>query len=80
MKFWKPTMILIPTSTTPVWMLDFDIFTDNGMFKSDEASNDYCAVQKSFLFGMGTLAEETRTVGIHKNMAGKAPLNSFKIE
>ncbi|TXG56294.1 hypothetical protein EZV62_017607 [Acer yangbiense] len=61
----------------------FRFFTDNGMFKTDEASNDYNAVKNSFLFGMGLLADQTRIVCIHKNLSssltGKARLNSFKI-
>ncbi|KAK2636488.1 hypothetical protein Ddye_031280 [Dipteronia dyeriana] len=61
----------------------FRFFTDNGMLKVDEASNDYSALKKIFLFGMRSVAEETRIVGIYKNMSssliGQARLKSFKI-
>ncbi|KAK2636493.1 hypothetical protein Ddye_031285 [Dipteronia dyeriana] len=61
----------------------FQIFTDNGMMKSEESTNNYNVVKDSFLSGMGTLAEETRVVAIHKNMSsnvtGEPRLSSFKI-
>ncbi|KAK0574246.1 hypothetical protein LWI29_020351 [Acer saccharum] len=61
----------------------FRFFSDNGMVKSEEASYEYNVVKDSFLLGMGTLAEETQIVAIHKNLnsslTGKARLSSFQI-
>ncbi|KAK1552866.1 hypothetical protein Q3G72_024705 [Acer saccharum] len=61
----------------------FRIFTDNGMMKSEETTNNYNVVKDSFLLGMGTLAEETLIVAIHKNnsstVTGEARLSSFQI-
>ncbi|KAK4841779.1 hypothetical protein QYF36_010317 [Acer negundo] len=61
----------------------FRFFTDNGMVRTDESRNDYNTVKNSFLFGMRSLADETRVVSIHRNLSssltGKARLTSFKI-
>ncbi|KAK2636489.1 hypothetical protein Ddye_031281 [Dipteronia dyeriana] len=61
----------------------FRLFTENGMVRTDDASNNYNTVKNSFLFGMRSLAGETRIVGIHRNLSssltGKARLSSFNI-
>lgn len=62
---------------------EFEVFKRNGMNRIEEGKKEHQVVKKSFLEGMGTFAEDTDIVAIHKSsysgVTGRARFETFQI-
>ncbi|KAM7468646.1 hypothetical protein LguiB_016208 [Lonicera macranthoides] len=62
---------------------EFEVFKRYGMNRIEEGKNEHQVVKKSFLEGMGTFAEDTDIVAIHKTsysgVTGRARFETFQI-